>query len=88
MFKLFLPDDYLGNREPRLWWLSETRIEPKRKPFMGCEESNYFYTFNDEIYKWCKENKVKYSLEYVSSNSSNILFEKESDAVLFKLTWM
>ena len=88
MIKIFLPDDIIGNREPRLWWLNETRKVPKRKPFMGCCESDYFYTFNDEIHKWCRENKINYSLEFISTSSTNICFEKESDAILFKLTWM
>jgi len=43
--------------------------------------------FIDQIHFWFIENNIKYSLEFISRDFTKILFEKESDAVLFKLTW-
>jgi hypothetical protein len=45
--------------------------------------------FKYELHTWFIENNIKYSLTYSKSeeNCTQIHFEKESDALLFKLTW-
>ena len=44
--------------------------------------------FCREVSKWFLEFNIKYKLFWVSNTATGITFEKESDAILFKLTWL
>jgi len=87
---IYLENDRLGSRSDH-WWLEELKENPKDYPSMHSNEDKkviYYYIFCKEIRQWMIDNKIKYRLKYISNRSSEIKFFKESDAMLFKLTWM
>jgi hypothetical protein len=47
-----------------------------------------YYAFHTEIHEWFLENGIQYSLEYNNFHKTTIVFKNESDALLFKLTWL
>ena len=70
------------------WWDTRHK-EPKHQPFSINPEINLklFYILRKELHKWLKDHKIKYSLRETENLFTCIIFEKESDAILFKLTW-
>jgi hypothetical protein len=90
MVKIRLKDDILGNKRQDKWWLAEYDERPKGLSTMsdGTPSNKSYYSFIDEIHNWFMDNNIYYRLDYVSINTTDIIFKKESDAILFKLTWM
>jgi len=44
--------------------------------------------FTSDIKKWFIDNNIDYIIKSWTNTTTTILFEKESDAILFKLTWL
>jgi 5,10-methylenetetrahydrofolate reductase len=47
-----------------------------------------FYAFRDKLHSWFIEHKIEYSFVTVTNFTTTLRFQKESDAVLFKLIWL
>ena len=45
------------------------------------------FIFDNVIHNWFIENNIEYNVYWNTDKITDIEFEKESDAVLFKLTW-
>lgn len=57
-------------------------------------DCTYYYYIREDIYKWCKSLNIEYSInfnhdEVIKSQSFWFIeIPNDSEAVLFKLTWM
>lgn len=59
---------------------------PNDRPSGYSAHSDAFYSLCDKLHVWMIENDIKYFLEE-DGYYTNIFFKKNSDAMLFKLTW-
>ena len=57
-----------------------------RRPVLKRSKSEVFI-FCKKIDDWFIENNIEYKLFWIDYDYTGITFEKESDAILFKLTW-
>ena len=91
MYSIIFNDYCLGQRKTYKWWLkSSEKIPSGNRPYMadGLLRDKVYHYFIDDIHNWFIDNSIKYKIKYVSKDDTEIIFNKESDAVLFKLTWM
>lgn len=59
-----------------------------KKPFSrSLQNGDFKFSLVDEIHNWFIENNISYSLRENYKSNTIIIFEKESDAVYFKLIW-
>ena len=49
--------------------------------------STYYFILEEPLRVWFQQTNIRYSLRMERLHSYYIVFEKESDAVLFKLVW-
>lgn len=73
------------------WFKSLYSNKPSDRPFSCIYRDNIeYYCLCDLFHFWLIDHNVSYSLKEVPMNfgyDTCIIFEKDSDAVLFKLVW-
>jgi hypothetical protein len=83
-----MPDE-LDDESYDAWWILYSYSPPKRGPY--CikvpNTGNIFYSVNEKLLDWCKENNIKIDLDYNHKNGFHFIFDNSDNAVLFKLTW-
>ena len=90
MYSIRFNDYYLGRKDYNKWWLKSSISKPNDRSYMtdGIKKDLEYHTFIDEIHNWFKDNNIKYKLKCISNVETEIIFNNETDAILFKLTWM
>jgi hypothetical protein len=73
--------EYLGQRPWR-------RVSNSFCGRPGITYKTEYCTFIDEIHQWFIDNNIEYSFADATLETTDIVFQKESDAILFKLTWL
>jgi hypothetical protein len=46
-----------------------------------------YYVFCEQLHNWFIDNNIEYKLFWVGLTETGIQLKKDSDAILFKLTW-
>ena len=64
----------------------ERPIYPFKKPRVKFLDASY--SFIDDLHNWFIENNIDYDFVKSSFKAATIRFKNQSDAILFKLTWM
>ena len=54
---------------------------------LNIDNNTFLWNPEEEIYRWSIENNISYYIKEFEAFKWYIVFEKENDAVLFKLIW-
>ena len=86
MIKIILDYDNIGKHPDinRVWL--EPTLKGGNRPIFYSDYSHIHYELVEVLHKWLEEHHIQYSLDGIDSKNM-IIFEKESDAILFKLVW-
>jgi hypothetical protein len=84
MIQLTFDDDTIWNYLGNTPWTSTA--PSSERPGVTYKEE--FCVFIDEMHQWFTDRNIEYSFTGATLRTTDILFQKESDAMLFKLTWM
>jgi len=68
--------------------LSDRDIVPEGRPISFPIFTIGKYILNDILHFWLVDQNIVYFLKEDEDLKTHIFFKKESDAILFKLTWM
>ena len=75
------------SRNKVFYWIELFHYIPDNRKLVATYlSSNHMLGLKDRIAKWFKDNNIAYDLEF-TNGCGYILFKKESDAILFKLTF-
>jgi hypothetical protein len=86
MYRFLLTHKNIGkNTNIKNVWLERTGKIISRPYFYSLYSYSY-YQLIDILHQWFIDHNIEYSLEG-NNNETYIIFEKESDAVYFKLVW-
>jgi hypothetical protein len=72
-------------------YLEEDVFKSSLYPFIDQPNFSFndrFHAFNENLHSWFVDNAISYSFANALYYYTTLIFEKESDAVLFKLTWL
>jgi hypothetical protein len=92
MYELFLNPDIRIETSTGGWYILRGIDYPENRPHVPvCKSVPYYHHLNLEIHNWCVEHRIYYALRFYPDKAEfpnySITFRKESEAMLFKLTW-
>jgi hypothetical protein len=84
----FIDDDLARKLDVEMLWSILCYNEKMNQP--NVYHNGGYYVIDPKLHEWFASNHIVYSLSFVDlcAKDSTITFQKDSDAVLFKLTWM
>jgi len=95
MIKIDIQDDLLRRNAGKDWLdiYSEYSEADKSKPYMSSNEiapnnKEAYFTLSDRFHQWFIDFNIRYELRFLSYYETRFMFEKASDAMLFKLRWL
>jgi len=89
MIEIIFEDHILRDKLPTQSLWKDRRSGNHDRPFIiDIDNKNRTFELVDEIHQWFIDNNLSYKTKWTSEYESCLIFEKESDAILFKLTWL